>query len=168
MGYHDFKPNPSWFPKSKTRYEVTFRFTKSMYYTKKELGDDVSDINKLGGFTWFFNANNKDSALLGWRPDQGTKNFFEVFLYVNDRKGGFRYEKLGSVPAEQLCDAWLSWSSRKVSGALIDHREKRSIQTIDQRRRGWAWTKLYREVGSWFGGSSPAPHDMHFKAFINY
>lgn len=115
-GQWNFRPMGPWCPRLLRKMEYEFMFDPSAYYSLDDWKGDMDfyDINKLVGLTAMFSANNKQSALLGWRPSE-VKLYIELFAYTNDKSGSWRATSLMRVPVNQKVWASINWENDQVT-----------------------------------------------------
>jgi len=147
-GKQNFKPLDNFLPKfGKKRFEVTFVFDESCYYSLNDWGgdNDFYDLNKLKGVTNFFSANNKQSVMLAWRPVKDALNTFDIFAYVNQKNGDFSYSWLGHVMAGIEETFWLEWEKSK---AIFGWKNETYWEEEIKR------PCVMRGIGTWIGGEN--------------
>lgn len=154
LGNHDFKPNDFPLPLAGiNNYSAYVSFDSTCWWSIEDEdyphGTDIFDWNKIGGFTNYFSANNRQSVLYAWRPDK-TYNRIQVTPYVNDKKGGFIAGDPMSVPVDSVVWLFAHWEGNLVTyeygGGIWEHNI----------RKPW----MLRKVGPWFGGNQAAHNDM--------
>ena len=144
-GKTNFRPLEPWTPIHKAKgFEVEFTIRPGGWCSQEEWeGDnDWQDWWKLKGLTRCFSANNKQSALVGFRfgKDPGT---YEVCGYLNDKDGGWK----ASPPVKIYAGK---------SNIITCVFEKGKAWYIG---KGLNWStpfdtpKLFRETGTYAGGA---------------
>lgn len=128
------------------RVDYKFYFEENCWYDWQ--GDqDIFDMNKLGGVTDAFSANNRTSVMLTFRPSSIQGNT-DVFLYFNKKDGSFSISpKLFTLEPKQL-----------VSGSLIRNGRKWTFVSGDV-EYSFTWDKspfITRVITPYFGGENNA------------
>lgn len=164
-GQNNFRPlenpKPRFGPKG---FELEARFSESCWWPETpENREGRQDWNKLKGLTCFFGPNNRRSVLIAWRPGK-LKNVMEVTAYTNDRKGGWKTSgNPVEVYAGQVFSASCSMDG-KIAHYAISSFGRTALYT-----HAWdaPFLKVFREVGTWIGGSGVAPQQMSLKVDFN-
>lgn len=141
--------------------EVRFRIPREAWFDPTEDGPiqrDGKDWNKVGGIsyvkplkwrTWFKNS---CAAMIAWRPAE-TAARFEVCLYVNREDRTWDTSPAVEIAAGVDVEAVVLVQGVSVVSASL--------------AGAFAWTDVNpysirgvsaMEVGTWFGGNRPAPH----------
>ena len=156
-GQSNFRPLENPMPRCASGFQLEARFDESCWWPETpENRDDRQDWNKLKGFTHFFGANNRRSVMIAWRPGK-LKNVIEVTAYTNDKRGGW---KVTGNPVEVYAG--------QVFSARCDLVGKKAHYVIQSFGLTSAYTHdwdrpsilVFREVGTWIGGSGTAPQSM--------
>lgn len=156
-GQQNFKPLESPLPKWGKMVTIDAELDSSCFYSWRDWSFDRDwwDWNKLKGVTSFFGANNKTSAMVGWRP-ANIKGFM-LTPYVNDKKGKAHYAD-GSdaffIEVNQPFRVTIELQKNKAVYTFTAG-DKAKTYTISQWRR--PWHGIYREVGTWIGGANNEP-----------
>jgi len=141
---------------------------KSMEYNLD--GIDQCDWNKLTGYSFDLLSNHKNSLMVAWRYDLAGKFLFAPYYHENGEAHklepsctGFFYNP-GDLPvlAANISDV--------VETHIIVNRDLRytAIFIINRSTGDQVFWENYwdtrignvREIGPWFGGNEPAPHDI--------
>lgn len=156
-GQNNFRPLESPLPRCASGFELAARFTPSCWWPETpENREDREDWNKLKGLTYFFGPNNRRSAMIAWRPGK-VENVFELTAYTNDKRGGWKTSgNPALVHAGEVFYASCWIGKRDVSYAVT------TFGNTSPYIHPWdaPWLKVYREVGTWIGGSGVAPQEM--------
>lgn len=167
---HDFTPNSQPFITWSNEINAEFYFTESMYYHPENTdyfgGSDVYDINKLIGYTWFFTGNTHISAMAGWRPFVDEKNVFELFGYVNYKRGKFDTSLLGRFKVGDQMKIRLDWVGSKVIYDVKKNETELTFESMDFRYL--PFPQFVRGLGPWFGGNQKAHKEMNFFMDVQY
>ena len=144
-------PAPIFMPSG---FRVAFKFDPSCWYSLEDWEGDIDwyDINKLKGLTYFFSANNRCSALIGWRPAKA-ENTFEVMPYTNDRKGRFQFSPGILVYAGEMV-----YAESYIGPNHVEYRLKYyGVETSYKHDFNRPWLRVFREVGTSIGGANNSP-----------
>jgi hypothetical protein len=157
-GKHDFRPNALPIPYNGDFTRVLkVDFTPSCWYEKYSF-DCGKSWNKAGGFTAYWSRNNVNSLLLAWRPSEGFGHF-EVCLYANDAKGGWKATAPLTMREDETAAAIFT---RRGSGLSVRLEIWKGTEKVQEGKSEIVSTipGSLRVVGAWFGGQCPAPEDM--------
>lgn len=148
-GKQNFRPGESIFPRFAPKgFQVAVVFDSSAWYGPDEWeGDqDWSDWNKLYGLTNYLTPNNRQTAMLAWRPDERSY-VIQVTAYTNDKAGGWKTGPVELVPVGKLFIGDVTWLSEianyEYGETAVDHKLPRP--------------RVARETGTWIGGANNAP-----------
>lgn len=152
-GTHDFKPSPLPVPGEARSIEGFAKFYPSCWYDN--LGEDNADWNKMiGVYRWADVYKNKNSVIIGWRPDIKIRDVFELCMYENIEGRNHPQE----------------WAIYKVRAGETFHfhleeiNGKYTLYINSNRVASQRSDRVYRIVGiagTWFGGNRKTPWDMH-------
>lgn len=169
-GSHDFTPNSHPLLTWSTKCDWSFQMDPSMYYTREDEDypyDNYNGWNKLGGgFTKFFSANNKNSVMLAWFPDETTINRWNIVGYTNDSKGGWKAELLANVGLEEY-EGQTIWLYKEVVFKIRKKGDADYTFLNMPAYRGVSWWPR-RGLGAYFGGQFVAFKNMLFYAVSKY
>ena len=119
-------------------------------------GPDQDDWNKLAGVSFHLFDNHRNSVMFGWRWNE-TLKVFDLNTYAHIAGERFMGGPALAVPPGNVFYVWLE----------IDYAAgyvRLSFQTGDFTRVEFVnfpeIPRWNREIGSWFGGNLPAPHEM--------
>lgn len=156
-GQNNFRPIENPLPRCAAGFELAARFHPNCWWPETpENRKDREDWNKLKGLAYFFGPNNRRSVIIAWRPGK-LKNVVEVTAYTNDKRGGW---KTTGQPVEVYVD--------QVFTASCTLKGREAWYAIGSYGRTTLYThpwdaphlKVFREVGTWIGGSGAATQAM--------
>lgn len=156
-GQNNFRPLENPLPRFASGFELVARFDPSCWWPETpDNRKSREDWNKLKGLTYFFGPNNRRSAMIAWRPGK-LEGVIEVTAYTNDKRGGW---KTSGSPVEVYAGQVFSAScilDRSIANYAISSFGRTSLYT-----HAWdaPFLKVFREVGTWIGGSGTAPQPM--------
>lgn len=159
QGKSDFVPNHTFLPSEARSFDGVAKFHVSCWYNN--LGVDNADWNKLFGVYQPTDLKkNHNAFILAWRPDIKIRDVFELCLYENIQGANVPHEQaIFKVKADQLFRFKLEEINGKYSlyidGNLVDTQQNDKL------------FKVIGIVGTWFGGTSKAPHTMWLWMDIN-
>lgn len=156
-GQNNFRPLENPLPRLASGFELAARFAPSCWWPETPQNrKDREDWNKLKGITYFFGPNDRRSAMIAWRPGK-LEGVMDVTAYTNDKRGGWKTSGLpAKVYAGQVFTASCNMQGREVHYAIG------SFGSTLLYTHPWdaPWLNVYREVGTWIGGSGAAPQEM--------
>ena len=123
-------------------------------------GEDQKDWNKLAGLSFSLYTNHQNSAMFGWRWNPVTQ-VFEINVYCHIAGKVEMSETIFKTPANKEFAAWLEMDYKRntvtfhiYAGTPADYEKVETTVAFK------SLPIITREIGAWFGGNNPAPHQM--------
>ena len=123
-------------------------------------GEDQNDWNKLAGLSFNLLNNHQNSAMFGWRWNPVTQ-VFEINVYCHIAGKVEMSETIFKTPANKEFAAWLEMDYKRntvnfhiYAGTPADYEKVETTVAFK------SLPIITREIGAWFGGNNPAPHQM--------
>ncbi len=163
-GQNNFRPLENPLPRFASGFELVARFDPSCWWPETpDNRKSREDWNKLKGLTYFFGPNNRRSAMIAWRPGK-LEGVIEVTAYTNDKKGGWKTTgQPVEVYVEQVFTASCNLQGKGAHYAI----QSFSRTTLYTHPWDAPWLKVFREVGTWIGGSGAAAQEMSLEIDFN-
>lgn len=170
-GTHSFTPSVA----LNIRYRagvLAWRFTFDATCRYRLPGGEQADYNKLLGVSFCLTSNHRDSAMIAWRynPDN---DLIEIapYFHVSGRRiigAGNSGQPFSEVAPGQDGEAnmVIDWRNNSVlAGVIVGGTYASYRQQFDRLSRNFFGFRTYwtREIGAWFGGNLPAPHNMNLE-----
>lgn len=160
-GQNNFRPLENPLPRLASGFELAARFAPSCWWPETpENRKDREDWNKLKGVTYFFGPNDRRSAMIAWRPGK-LQGVIEVTAYTNDKRGGWL--TTGKPVLVHVGEVFLA--SCYLNGREAHYAISSFGRTTTYPPHPWdaPWLKVFREVGTWIGGSGAAVQEMELE-----
>ncbi len=165
QGSHYFKPTVALNVDSHlTEIKWAISFTEDCIYNHNDV--DQLDWNKLCGVSFDLFTNHKNSAMIGWRWNVNTQKM-ELTPYVHVDGTRWFWESgsvFTTVPINQrfFVTMKIDWENNTVAMEVTSAFKVYFKQQYTKLSKKYWFikTKFTREIGAYFGGNKPAPHDM--------